>query len=246
MAKSLKEALLEQMAALQERGLAPGEIPVEQEEDVSYASYDDEAERRFSGLERDSDSRRRGGGRLQRATKNRPMRSRERDGREAPRRERREGRGETRENPEALAELLGPAPLPSRPPRIDRPMGPRPPMPPGGPRPGPGFGPRPAPRADMLRRNAERIQRDQADRAEIQQLLSSYGAQEVDDEAVREFFAKLEVETGALPPLNVVVIALRNAGTADAAEVGNQVRLHNRRARGRPAGSPPPTPVAAG
>jgi hypothetical protein len=98
----------------------------------------------------------------------------------------------------------------------------------------------------MLRRNAERIQRDQADRAEIQQLVSSFSAQEADDEAMKEFFAKLEVETGALPPLNVVVIALRNAGTADAAEVGNQVRLHNRRARSRPSGPPTPTPVAAG
>jgi hypothetical protein len=98
----------------------------------------------------------------------------------------------------------------------------------------------------MLRRNAERIQRDQADRTEIQQLLSSYSAQEADEESVKEFFSKLEVETGALPPLNVVVIALRNAGTADAAEVGNQVRLHNRRARSRPPGSAPPAPVAAG
>ena len=48
MAKSLKEALLEQMAALQERGLAPGELPAEQEEEPSYKNYEAETERRES------------------------------------------------------------------------------------------------------------------------------------------------------------------------------------------------------
>jgi hypothetical protein len=52
----------------------------------------------------------------------------------------------------------------------------------------------------------------------------------------------LTVETGALPPLNVVLEASRNAATADPVEIGNQVRLYYRRARARVA----PRPVAVG
>jgi hypothetical protein len=92
----------------------------------------------------------------------------------------------------------------------------------------------------MLRRNAERIQREQADRAEIQQLLTAYQGEEADEAAVEKFFSQLAVETGVLPPLDVVLTALRNAGKADPVEVGNQVRLYYRRPRPRVA----PTPVA--
>ena len=236
MAKSLKEALLEQMAALQERGLAPGELPAEQEEEPSYKNYDAETERRSQWGDPEREPRRGGGARAQR-TRTRAPAQRQREPRELrePRgvRERRPSRA-SQENAELPPDLVGPAPAPP-----PRPSAPRPLM-----RPGPGqpnlVGPRPTPRSDMLRRNAERLQREQADRNEIQQLLSSYSGGEADDAAVERFFAQLAVETGALPPLNIIVGALQSSGNADPAEVGNQVRLHYRRARARAA----PTPVA--
>jgi hypothetical protein len=251
-AKSLKEALLEQMAALQERGLAPGEIPVEQEEEPSYyANFDDEAERRLAAYEREREPRRRGaggpgglnGGRPQRI-RSRPAAQPRREGRDAREaragRERREGR----DGREGLVEMAPaapprtfPAPRPAGGPGGPRPMmtGPRPMggMQ-GGPRPMAG-GPRPAPRADMLRRNAERMQREQAERVEIQQLLTSYNGAEADEAALESFFSQLAVETGALPPFNVVLSAMQSAGSASPAEVGNQVRLYYRRARARAA-----------
>jgi hypothetical protein len=99
---------------------------------------------------------------------------------------------------------------------------------------------RPAPRTELLRRNAERIQREQAAQDEIRELLTQYAGQEPDSGALDHFLRRLTVETGALPPLDVVAIALRNAGQADPAEVGNQVRLHNRSSRSKPE----PEPVA--
>jgi len=95
----------------------------------------------------------------------------------------------------------------------------------------------------MLRRNAERIQREQQERQEIRTLLSTYNAEEVDDEGVEKFFSQLAVETGALPPLNVVVAALQGAGKADPSEVGNQVRQYYRRSRARTAPAPVPVGV---
>jgi len=249
-AKSLKEALMEQMAALQERGLAPGELPVEQEDQPSYAQWEGESERRSSGLDRD-DARRGGGARGQRPRArpalNRPREQRElRDTRAT--RERRPGR-DSREGRELTGDF--PAPPPMAPPRpLGGPM--RPPVGPGGPigpRPpfaGPAMGgPRPAPRADMLRRNAERLQQEQTDRAEISTLLSTYSGEEADDAAMEKFFSQLAVETGALPPLHIVREALQKAGNATATEVGNQVRLHYRRAKSRPMPAPvAPVPVA--
>jgi hypothetical protein len=90
----------------------------------------------------------------------------------------------------------------------------------------------------MLRRNAERIQREQTDRGEIRQLLATYAGEEVDDAAVETFFSQLGVETGALPPLHVVLEALRNAGKSDPVEVADQVRQYYRRPRARAAASP--------
>jgi hypothetical protein len=224
-AKSLKEALLEQMAALQERGLAPGELPVEHEEEPSYLHYEGETERRSYGGDRDSDARRNAGGRVQRVrTRTAVVRPRDHRELKEPRggRDRRDSRG-ARENQEIPPGLVGPAPTPA--PRV-----PRPPMGQPGPRPMMG-GPRPAPRSDMLRRNAERIQREQAEKNEVRQLLSQYNGAEADDAAIDTFFSQLSVETGALPPLNVVLEALKNAGNANAAEVGNQVRAYYRRPR---------------
>jgi hypothetical protein len=94
----------------------------------------------------------------------------------------------------------------------------------------------------MLRRNAERIQREQADRGEILQLLAQYAGGEQDEAAVEKFFEELGVETGALPPLHVVLEALKNAGSASPADVADQVRLYYRRPRSRPT----PAPVAVG
>lgn len=249
MAKSLKEALLEQMATLQERGLAPGELPVEQEEEQSYRNYDDDSGGRTFGGDRDREPRRRtagAGGRQQRSGPRGPaLRPREqRELRETRGgRERREVRP-SREGRDLPPELTGPAPLPPLRPaplRVGPPGGgpPRPMGPPGAPR--PAFaGPRPAPRADMLRRNAERLQREQQERNDIRQLLTTYSGEEADDAALEKFFSQLAVETGALPPLHVVLGALQNAGNAETTEVGNQVRLHYRRARSRVA----PAPVA--
>jgi hypothetical protein len=256
-AKSLKEALLEQMATLQERGLAPGELPVEQEEEHNYYShFDDDSGGRFGGSGGDREPRRRGG-RAPRAggapapRGGRPgtLRPREqRELREAPRREAPRREREGRQPREIPSDLVGPMPSAPRPPMGPRPMGPGgpggPPRPPmgGGPMGGPMGGPRPPSRADMLRRNAERMQREQQERTEIVGLLSGYAGEEVDEAGVEKFFGKLAVETGALPPLNVVLAALRNAGQADPTEVGNQVRLYYRKARSRA----PQAPVAVG
>src|SRR5207247_7874776 len=113
-----------------------------------------------------------GGGARAPRTRTRAPAVRQREHRELrePRggRERRPSRA-SHENLEIPPELVGPAPPPPPPP--SRPSGPRPPMRPGPMQP-PMGSPRPAPRADMLRRNAERLQREQADRGEIQRLLT--------------------------------------------------------------------------
>ena len=239
MAKTLKEALLEQMATLQERGLAPGELPPEPEDEPSYASYDDDFDRRSGNGDRDGDPRR--GGRKAARPRGRPAMPRvreQREFREAPRggRERRER--DSRESRPVPAELVGMAPMaPVR--HAGPPRPPAPPGPPGSPAPfGPRpMGPRPASRSDMLRRNAERIQREQTDRNEIRQILTTYAGEEVDDAAVETFFSQLGVETGVLPPLHVVLEALRNAGNANPVEVADQVRQYYRRPRTRAAAS---------
>lgn len=247
MAKSLKEALLEQMATLQERGLAPGELPPEPEEEPSYSHYEEEFTRSGGG-DRDFDGRRGGRGAkgAGRVRTRQPMPRREREVREPRTRERRER--DSRDQRGLPSDLVGAPPPPSRP---MRPMGSPRPMAPGGPmRQGPGGpggfggpggpgGPRPpASRSDMLRRNAERIQREQADRGEIQQLLAQYAGAEQDDAATEKFFQELGVETGALPPLHVVLEALKNAGNAKPAEVADQVRQYYRRPRARAVAAP--------
>jgi hypothetical protein len=283
-AKNLKEALLEQMGALQERGLAPGELPAEKEDESSYVQYEADGERRTGAREGEPEPRSGDGGRSVRVHARR-MRPREHREVRQPRvaRERRPAR-ESRENRETPSELVGPArvtPSPSRA-RREEPGGARVAVPrdeltradpgqrregvahPTPDRAGPGSqqgmgrraapprsprqpmgvaqegfgGPRPSPRSDMLRRNAERIQQEQARRSDIRQLLTSYRGEEADDGAIDKFLSDLSVETGALPPLNIVVEALQAAGNADPVEAGNQVRLYYRRARSRPAEAP--------
>lgn len=230
MAKSLKEALLEQLAALQERGLAPGELPIEPEEEPAYTYYseDDSAGRSERDVRERGEPRRRSAAARPSRQKSRSAAARLRELRE-PResREPREPRGkERRESREARSlppvDLVAPPAPTSRPPSPARPSGGR-----------SSGGPRSPQRSELLRRNAERLQRERAEREEIRQCLSRYAGADVDDAAVETFFSQLAVETGALPPLNVVLEALQNAGTADPVEVGNQVRLHYRRARSR-------------
>lgn len=240
MAKTLKEALLEQMTTLQERGLAPGEIP-EEEDETSYASYEVEVDRRSPRADRDGDSRRAPAGR---STRVRPRTSAVRQQHEPrelrksrPSRERREPRaareeGLGREPRELPYDLAGRSPAPERPVSSPRPAA-RPALDRQFPE-----NTRPAPRADLLRRNAERIQREQAAQDEIRQLLTSYAGEEPDATQVDRFFEQLTIETGALPPLEVVAIALRSAGKADPADVGHQVRLHYRNGRSRVAAEP--------
>jgi hypothetical protein len=55
---------------------------------------------------------------------------------------------------------------------------------------------------------------------------------------MEQFFGQLAVETGALPPLNIVLEALRSAGNATPGEVAHQVRLYYRRPRARVAAQP--------
>lgn len=252
MAKTLKEALLEQMAALRERGLVTGELPVEQEEAGNpYADYDDESTRHRGG-DRGDARRNRPGQRPKRAGGPRLREMREDfEGRENRQRERRDHRGE-REGVRATPppELVEPA---GRPMVGPRPVGPRPPGPggfrpplPGGPRPPVGPG-----RSDLLRRRAEQRQREQNQIAEITTVLGELRGTPADEAAREEFLAALKVETGELPPPHVVVQALRAAGSDKPADVAHQVRLHYRRARSRPASrpaapAPAPAPVPAG
>ena len=70
------------------------------------------------------------------------------------------------------------------------------------------------------------------------------------DRALMEAFSRgLAEETGALPPPNIVVEAIREAQSAEPRKIGDAVRAHYRRPRPRPPMSPPqqqsavPTPA---
>lgn len=265
MGRSLKEALLGQYAALQEAGLAPTEVPQEDEAPLvvvesaprgratrprretvdRYLEADDLDQ---NGFDRD---RRRGAPR------------REHRGEELGRERRRptgpsgaRGRGRGREfEPEFGAAVPG-GPVIDRPvgagprgPRPQGPMGPRPPRPgmgaprPGGPQGGPG---RPPSRTSMLQQRAEQRRRDDEDIAEMRGLLAEFSGQEVDDQFMEMFSRGLAEETGALPPPHVVVEAIRESKSADPRKIGDAVRAHYRRPRPRPPMGPPPQqPVPA-
>lgn len=92
---------------------------------------------------------------------------------------------------------------------------------------------------ERLQRNAEQKQREAGLRDELMGLLASVGNVEATPEAFDKFLADLTVETGALPPLDRVVEAVKLAGSIEAAKVGNAVRQLFRRPRPRPAGPPP-------
>lgn len=256
MGRSLKEALLGQYAALQEAGLAPTEVPQEEETPlvvVESAPRGRAARPRRESVDRyleadDLDAN----GQFDRDRRRAPRR--EHRGEELGR-ERRRGpapRGRTRGRGEAEPEFAPPAggaPL-DRPvggprgPRPSGPMGPRPPRPgmgaprPGGPPSGPG---RPPSRTSMLQQRAEQRRRDEDDIAEMRRLLAEFSGEEVDDKFMETFSRGLAEETGALPPPHIVVEAIRESKSADPRKIGDAVRAHYRRPRPRPpVGGPPP------
>jgi hypothetical protein len=256
--RSLKEALLGQYAALQEAGLAPTEVPQEDEAPLvvvesaprgratrprretvdRYLEADDIDQ---NGFDRD---RRRGAPRREhRGEELGRERRRPAGGPGGPR-----GRGRGREfEPEFATPVPGgtPGERPGggpRGPRPQGPMGPRPPRPgmgaprPGGP-PGPG---RPPSRTSMLQQRAEQRRRDEEDIAEMRRLLAEFSGQEIDDQFMETFSRGLAEETGALPPPHIVVEAIRESKSADPRKICDAVRAHYRRPRPRPPMSGPP------
>ncbi len=266
MGRSLKDELLRQFAALQEAGLAPTEMPQEDEtplvvvesaprgraarprrESVDRYLEDEEA----NGFDRD---RRRGAPRREHRGGEGEAGARDRR-RGGPNAARGRGRGRPGEFEPELAVpgtpgLSGDRPGPRGPRPGGPPMGgPRPPRPGMGP-PRPGMGaPRPGgppSRTTMLQQRADQRRRDEEDIAEMRRLLAEYGGQEVDDQGMETFSRALAEETGALPPPHIVVEAIKQSQSADPRKIGDAVRAHYRRPRPRPPMGPPPqSPVPA-
>lgn len=238
--RSLKEALLDQFELLQERGLAPSEVPREDDRPmiVVEASTPGQASRgRRDASDRFSEEDGLDVGAFD-----------EKGRRRAPRREhhteeardrRRPTRGRGREAGGPEAELLLPlGSEPSGPPLRRAPMGvgPRPVRPGmGAPRPlGPPRMPVPG-RTEMLQQRAEQRRAEQEEISELRRLLGELSGQEVDDAALDEFSKALSEETGALPPPRIVVDAMKQVKSADPKRIGDAVRAYYRRPRTRPA-----------
>lgn len=260
MGRSLKEALLGQFAALQEAGLAPTEVPQEDEAPLvivesaprgrggnarprreSVDRYLETDDLDANGFDRD---RRR----LQRRDHRGEELGRERRRPGAPGRPVR-GRGRPGEfEPEFAAPSAGTPGMdrsgaPRSGPRPAGPMGgPRPVRPGlGAPRPGGPMGPgRPPSRTTMMQQRAEQRRRDDEDIVEMRRLLGELSGQTMDDEAMETFSRALAEETGALPPPHIVVEAIKESQSADARKIGDAVRAYYRRRRPRPAVGPPP------
>ena len=266
--RSLKEALLGQYAALQEAGLAPTEVP--QEDEAPLVVVESAPRGRATRSRRESVDR------YLEADDLDPNGQFDRDRRKgAPRREHRgeelgrdgrrrpggagpggggpggaRGRGRGRPGefePEFAAPTAGGPPAGLAGPRGPRPWGPmggraatmRPGM--GAPRPGgpPLQGSRLPSRTNMLQQRAEQRRRDEDDIVEMRRLLAEFGGVEsVDDEAMETFSRALAEETGALPPPRIVVDAIKEAQSADPRKIGDAVRAYYRRPRPRPARLP--------
>ncbi|HYU20156.1 MAG TPA: hypothetical protein VEQ11_15820 [Chloroflexota bacterium] len=266
MAKSLKEALLEKFADLQELGIAPASAPVEEEGPPVV-------------VEMGPESRREAGGRRQRPSRatgyddelgrsgDQPPRPRSRPRRaergERPRAgpgDRARRRGEQSESDERfpVGEI---APVETRPTSAGRPAptppragdrAPAPQRPPIGSRPPFGERQRPgqrfggpndgAPRlpgvTERLRQRAEERRREEVERSQLQSLLGATVEGELGTEAYDKFLADLTQEVGALPPLERVIEAVRLAGSSEPFKVGEQIRQLYRRPRPRPAALP--------
>lgn len=91
----------------------------------------------------------------------------------------------------------------------------------------------------MLQQRAEQRRREEEDITEMRRLLAEFSGQEVDDQFMETFSRGLAEETGALPPPNIVVDAIRESRSADPRKIGDAVRAHYRRPRPRPPGPPP-------
>ena len=249
MGRSLKEALLDQFTLLQERGLAPSEVPQEEEAPLvvvestprgrSTRSRRDPSERYG---EREEELGLDGLGQFDRERR----RGLKREHRAEDARERRRPRGRGRARP-AGGELESEVVLPTPPaeqvagPGRRAPVGPRRERPTAGaPRPaGPA---RVAGRTEMLQQRAEQRRREQEEIAEMRRLLSELRSQEMDDSAMEAFSRALAEETGALPPPGIVVAAIKEAQSADARRIGDAVRAYYRRPRPRPQPPSPATP----
>jgi hypothetical protein len=260
--RSLKEALLGQYAALQEAGLAPTEVP--QEEDAPLVVVESAPRGRATRPRRESVDRYLeaddldANGQFDRDRRRAPRR--EHRGDELGRERRRPGGGPGARRGRGRGELEAEFPAPTagglatdrpmgggpRGPRPSGPMGPRPPRVgmgaprPGGPPSGPG---RPPSRTSMLQQRAEQRRRDEDDIAEMRRLLAEISGETVDDQFMETFSRGLAEETGALPPPHIVVEAIRESRSADPRKIGDAVRAHYRRPRPRPPMGPPPQPA---
>ncbi len=276
MGRSLKEALLGQYAALQEAGLAPTEVP--QEDEAPLVVVESAPRGRATRPRRESVDRYLdaddldANGRFDRDNRRAPRREHRgeevgRDGRRRPGGSsfggpggaRGRGRGKPGEfEPEFAAPAGGlpggDRPLGPRGPRPAGPLGPRPPLRPGmgAPRMGgpPGaIGPgRPPSRTNLLQQRADQRRRDEDDILEMRQLLAEYSGQEIDDEFMEAFSRGLAEETGALPPPRIVVEAIKESRSADPRRIADAVRAYYRRPRPRlaPQMSPPQPEPAVG
>ncbi len=115
----------------------------------------------------------------------------------------------------------------------------------GGPPPQRPNGPRPPSQSDLLQQRAEQRRREQEQRDGVRGVLESVRGGEVDDDALNAFLGELTAETGALPPLGVVVEAMRTAGTDQVRAIGDEVRAYYRRPRQpvAPRAEAPPEPA---
>lgn len=216
MPKSLKEALLEQLGALQERGLAPSEVPEAEEPDEPvFEAYRSGSGTALATRPRSAKTRRPDSARRvdQRGTRGR--------------RDRFEGGGEEFEDPDR-AGGRGKRPAKSAGGRWRR----------AEPEMEMAAGPIPSPtpmvsRTDLLRERAEQRRRDDTDRQEIIDALAEYRGTPVDEDGVTAFFTALTEEVGALPPLRVVLHATRAAQSDQPGKIGDQVRVYYRSARAR-------------
>jgi hypothetical protein len=248
--RSLKEALLDQFALLQERGLAPSEVPQEEEAPLVVVESTPRGRstrsRREPGdryTEREDELALDGLGQFER-DRRRGLR-REHRAEDARERRRPSGRGRarpTRGEPETELGLPTPSAEPAAAPVRRAPMGPRRDRPPVG-APRPGGPPRVAGRTEMMQQRADQRRREQDEIAEMRRLLGELSSQEMDDAAMEAFSRALAEETGALPPPGIVVAAIKQAQSAEPRKIGDAVRAHYRRPRPRPqppAPAPPP------
>jgi len=97
------------------------------------------------------------------------------------------------------------------------------------------MGPRPPSQSDLLQQRADQRRREQEQRDGVRAALEAVRGGPVDEEALNAFLSELTAETGALPPMGIVVEAMRTAGTDQVRSIGDEVRAYYRRPRQQPA-----------